>query len=210
MKEKSSYHHPDLKQTLLDTAVIILNEEGHKGLTLRKLAAKAGVSHSAPYRHFSSKEEIIATLMLEGHRRLRLTLNTAREKTPGTSSAKLLALGRAYLEFAKINREYLAIMFSKEGLAASMELGSKLEHVTMSDYDSFGVLEAAVLDCQIEGSLDSKADTGAMSLHIWSGVHGLAVLRNEGLLAGMASQRGKSETETLGAIFEIMRKQFGA
>jgi AcrR family transcriptional regulator len=163
-----------------------------------------GVSHAAPYRHFENKEAILATLMLEGHRRLRVSLLDARAHCPGKAIDKLMAQGRAYVEFARKNPEYLSVMFSKEGMAAAMSVGEKLGG-HQEDYDSFGVVEATVKECQGEGSMDPRADTAALGLHAWAEVHGLALLRNDGLIAGMSEERGGKESSTLDAIFAIMR-----
>jgi len=175
--------------------------------SLRKLATQTGVSHAAPYRHFRNKETILATLMLEGHKRLRTCLLEARAAHPGKAIDKLLAQGRAYLEFARKNPEYLSVMFSKEGMAAAVSVGKELGDA-QEDYDSFGVVEGTVSECQSEGSMDPRADKGALALHAWAEVHGLALLRADGLIAGMSEMRGGKESSTLDAIFSIMRTRF--
>ena len=204
MPKKRSYHHPDLRQALLDGAVRLIKEEGMREFSLRKLAKEVGVSHTAPYRHFENKEAILATLMLEGHKRLRLNLLDARARCQGKAIDKLLAQGRAYLEFARKNPEYLGVMFSKEGMAAAMSVGEKLGG-HQEDYDSFGVVEGTVKECQAEGSMDPRADAAALALLAWAEVHGLALLRNDGLIAGMSEVRGGKESSTIDAIFAIMR-----
>jgi len=207
MAKARRYHHPDLRQTLLDQAVRLIKSEGMRNFSLRKLAAEAGVSHAAPYRHFESKEEILATLMLEGHRRLRADLIAARDACRGKGGDKMLALGRAYLEFARLHPEYLNLMFSREGMAAAMSVREKLAF-HQQDYDSFGVLEAQVQECQAEGSLDAKADAGALGILIWAEVHGLALLRNEGIVANMSESRGISEAKALDVILKLVRARY--
>ncbi len=204
MPKKRSYHHPDLRQALLDGAVRLIREEGMREFSLRKLAKEVGVSHAAPYRHFENREAILATLMLEGHKRLRTSLLDARARRPGKAIDKLMAQGRAYLEFARKNPEYLSVMFSKEGMAAAMSVGEKLGG-HQEDYDSFGVVEGTVKECQAEGSMDPRADAAALALLAWAEVHGLALLRNDGLIAGMSEMRGGKESSTIDAIFAIMR-----
>jgi AcrR family transcriptional regulator len=204
MPRKRSYHHPDLRQALLDGAVRLIKAEGMREFSLRKLAKAVGVSHAAPYRHFENKEAILATLMLEGHQRLRLSLLDARARCAGKAIDKLLAEGRAYMEFARKNPEYLSVMFSQEGMAAAMSVGERLG-AHREDYDSFGVVEATVRECQAESSMDPTVDTVALALHAWAEVHGLALLQKEGLIAGMCEVRGGKESSTLDAIFAIMR-----
>ena len=203
-RKKSEYHHPDLRTALLDAAAKMIKTAGLSAFSLRGLAKEAGVSHAAPYRHFKNKEEILANLILEGHRRLQICLLQARDAHPDSPPDQLIALARSYLAFARANPEYLHIMFSRAGMEAAMALEAKL-NVDHEDYDTFGVLESTVKACQAGGWMDARMDSGTLSFYSWATVHGLASLANEGLIAGMAGQRGMDEETTLGALFGLMR-----
>jgi AcrR family transcriptional regulator len=204
-RTRRRYHHPGLKARLLDVAVRLIERDGIERLSMRRLAALSGVSHAAPYRHFENKNALVATLLLEGHRRLTQTLADTRTRTPGSAADKLLALGRAYLEFARRHAEYLNVMFSREGMASALSQGPGYEGLHHDDYDSFGELERSVRACQLEGSIDPTQDPAAVSMSIWAEVHGLALLRNEGLIAAMSSQRNLTEKQTINAVFDILR-----
>jgi AcrR family transcriptional regulator len=204
MAKKQPYHHLDLRQALLNGAMRLIEEEGLGGFSLRKLAARAGVSHAAPYRHFESKDQILVALMLEGHKRLRQALVAAERACKGSAVQKYLAMAKAYLAFARQNPDYLRVMFSREAMAAARATPPG-EDVHGSDYDSFGVLEATIRRCQEEGALPASADVGVLSLLAWAEVHGLALLCNEGLIRGMSEERGGTEKHTLDAIFTIMK-----
>ena len=65
---KKQYHHGDLKNALIHAGIAILAKEGVGGLSLRKVAARAGVSHAAPYAHFADKQALIAAISTEGFR----------------------------------------------------------------------------------------------------------------------------------------------
>jgi AcrR family transcriptional regulator len=204
--DRRGYHHPDLKHALLEGAVKLIEEEGLKAFSLRKLAMRVGVSHAAPYRHFESKEHILLTLMLEGHRRLRSTLLAAAERCQGTAVDKLMALSRGYLEFARENPEYLRVMFSAEAKVTAINADPcKHEEAHGSDTDSFAVVEETIRQCQQEGYLPKNADVGALGLLTWAEVHGLALLSDSGLIAIMSEMRGGSERKTLETIFGYMR-----
>ena len=71
------YHHGDLKNALIKAGVEILAKEGVHGLSLRKVAQKAGVSHTAPYSHFSDKQALIAAISTEGFRIIYEKLDSA-------------------------------------------------------------------------------------------------------------------------------------
>jgi hypothetical protein len=95
-------------------------------------------------------------------------------------------------------------------LATRRAVKQQALHERQDEYDSFGVVETTVAECQAAGSMDPDADPAALSLHAWAEVHGLALLRNEGLIAGMSEMRGGNEKSTLDAIFAIMRARFKA
>lgn len=205
-RKKSDYHHPDLRQALLDAAARLIKDDGLAGFSLREVAKKVGVSHAAPYRHFDSKEELLANLLVEGHRRLRLALLAAQSRHPDSPGEQLMAMSRGYLAFARESPEYLHVMFSRDGMAAAMKVYAKAkEKITfdMVEMDSFGVLENTVKQCQAVGILDPDADSGALCIYVWSGVHGLSLLRNEGILAGLAGERGMDENTALAKVLAI-------
>lgn len=61
--EIESYHHPNLRRTLLSAAAAELRERGPAALLLRRVALRAGVSHAAPYRHFHGKKDLLAAIV---------------------------------------------------------------------------------------------------------------------------------------------------
>ena len=67
---KRPYHHRDLRQALIRSALEILSEAGVAGLSLRAAARRAGASAMAPYRHFADKEALLAAVAEYGFREL--------------------------------------------------------------------------------------------------------------------------------------------
>ena len=99
MARPQPYHHVNLRKTLLDAAVALIGEVGPRAFTLREVARRAGVSHNAPYRHFVSKDELLATVAAEGFERLTAVMRKAM--APGRSPLQRLELcGCGYVEFA--------------------------------------------------------------------------------------------------------------
>lgn len=105
----ATYHHGNLKAALLREAGDILEKEGPSGLSVREAARQAGVSHSAPYRHFPDRESLLAALAGEALAELERTLD-------GVSGRKL---GEAYVRFALAHPQRFRLM-SASGQAATL------------------------------------------------------------------------------------------
>ncbi|WP_240500218.1 TetR/AcrR family transcriptional regulator [Halioglobus japonicus] len=108
MTEKTRYHHGDLRRSLLDAAAELLREEGEAGLSMRQLAARVGVSRTAPYHHFKDKQELLCAIAEEGFRRYIEVLSL---DAGNLSEQRLQRFVREYLDFALDNVEYYDLMF---------------------------------------------------------------------------------------------------
>ena len=62
----SSYHHGNLRRVLLDGALEAIAENGVAAMSLRDVARRAGVSHSAPAHHFGDKAGVLTAIAIEG------------------------------------------------------------------------------------------------------------------------------------------------
>ncbi|MCB1169056.1 MAG: TetR/AcrR family transcriptional regulator [Leptospiraceae bacterium] len=180
------YHHGDLRNALVESAVEILEEEGVQGLTLRKAAARAGVSHSAPYRHFPAKEALIAEISRIGFEELG---RRGREYIEGLSNPaeRLKAYGQAYIEFAAEKPTHFRIMFGEKELDPKNypDLASTAE-------DTFQLLVELVQECQ-QASLFEEGDPYKLAAANWAFVHGLAHLLVDQKLLWMLESRKPTE-----------------
>ena len=62
VEPRRRYHHGDLRRALVHAAAELLREGGQDALTLRAVARRSGVSHSAPYRHFSDRAALLSAV----------------------------------------------------------------------------------------------------------------------------------------------------
>src|SRR6478672_13454609 len=76
------YHHGDLRRVLVDAAFELVGEGGAEGLSVREAARRAGVSPGAPFRHFASREALLAAVAEEAQRRFRAEIERALAKAP--------------------------------------------------------------------------------------------------------------------------------
>jgi AcrR family transcriptional regulator len=164
-KRNADYHHGDLRRALIETAVKTIAKHGVDALSLRKLAARASVSPGAPYHHFSNRSELLASIAEDGFTRLEAQLIAARDAAPD-ASARLEALGLAYVTFAVSSPGYFRVMFHG---------ASKSSGPTQAGLRTFHLLRDAVVACQEAGQAP-KGDATALVLVAWSAVHGFATL----------------------------------
>jgi AcrR family transcriptional regulator len=110
-KARGAYHHGDLKRTLLDAALALALERGPAGFTLAEICRAAGVSQAAPYRHYESKEHLLAEASAEGFRLLMKQEEVAFAGCDDLETA-LRRVTAGYLSFARQYPAHLAVMFT--------------------------------------------------------------------------------------------------
>jgi AcrR family transcriptional regulator len=190
MKEPSvspreSYHHGDLRRALLDAALAVVVEAGPGALSLRDVARRAGVSHNAPYRHFTDKAALVAALAEEGFRLLTAAMRAEAERRGPRVQERFLGLAVAYVAFAIGQPGHFRVMFGQE--AADKD---RYPQVMAAEREAFDGCVQAIADCQREGEV-RPGDPQHFALAAWSLVHGLAGLHVDGLVA-MAGLGGAS------------------
>ncbi|MCH4890002.1 TetR/AcrR family transcriptional regulator [Acidaminobacter sp. JC074] len=108
-----NYHHGDLKKALVEEGLILLNQYGLEGFSLRKVAAKCQVSHTAPYKHFKNKEELIAAISHHVKTSFAHALDQARSRHENIEN-KMVAVGVNYVMFMVNNPDYYRFLFSNK------------------------------------------------------------------------------------------------
>jgi len=164
-----TYHHGDLRRALMDGALEVVRERGLDGLSLREVAAAAGVSHAAPYHHFADKDALVRTLGYEALGRLDERMAAAESAASDDPSERLLAIGMAYVLFAVERPEYFALMTAPEMRAPHAPEQQEPHGETWER------LVRAVAACQAAGRL-SGGDPTLVAVGMWALVHGLAEL----------------------------------
>jgi AcrR family transcriptional regulator len=112
LKSNSSYHHGNLRQSLLSIAADMIAENGIESLSLRKLAEKVGVSRTAAYHYFQDKNDLLCAIAANGFRRWQSSLDklSADHLTDGERFEQYI-LG--YISFATANPEEYELMFGR-------------------------------------------------------------------------------------------------
>ena len=109
-----TYHHGNLKEELISSACKICEADGHDHMSLRSIAKEANVSQTAPYRHFKTKESLLAEVSKRGFDELTERMNEALNKKHNALSLEdqFLEMGLAYLEFGIEKRNIYDLMHS--------------------------------------------------------------------------------------------------
>ena len=172
-QNETAYHHGDLKPALLNAAVETISEIGPKGLTMREVARRTGVSHNAPYRHFADRDDLIVQVVEHGFEVLDAGIAAHREAAPDEPLAQLAAAGRGYIEFALEFPGYYRVMFSGDLL--SEHGNEQLRHTGMG---SVREMAKDLERCQALGLMD-PGDPMLQALALTSMVHGFVMLWND-------------------------------
>ncbi|ORE87238.1 TetR family transcriptional regulator [Oceanococcus atlanticus] len=171
--EKSAYHHGNLRAALLDTARSLVQAQGLDGLTLRAVAERLGVSRSAIYRHYSSKDELLGQIIMEGFEQLRAaTAEAAQQRAKRTESCPLDQLhhmGLAYIRFAVEHADLYDLMFHPS------LIGRSCDTVKMASLRSYEVLTDMLQRCQQAGQIKA-GEPHRQAFAIWASLHGLVSL----------------------------------
>ena len=173
----NTYHHGDLKNALIQAGIEILSMNGIKGLSLRRVAKRAGVSHAAPYAHFTDKQALIAAISTEGYKRLFSQLKQIEQKYCKDTLRKFVEVAWCYLQFAVKDPAHFKITFSgviekEKDYPAFVEISKK----------SFAFITEMVVECQTAEILP-PGPADLIAVHLWGSIHGLATLLIEDQLS---------------------------
>jgi AcrR family transcriptional regulator len=166
-----AYHHGNLRATLVSEGVKLIQESGVKALTLREISDRIGVSRTAAYRHFPDKSALLGTISEAGFLEFAAALKQARDSVQGSVSAKLDAMGQAYVRFAFARRPYFEVMF---GVGCELNASNK----SAAGEQAFRVLVETIEAGQASGEFKS-GDPVLLAKIVWAMVHGIAMLRLE-------------------------------
>lgn len=160
--KNEAFHHGNLRAALMAEARGVLAETGRSDVSLRDLARRVGVSPMATYRHFADKDALLAAVAEGGFAELADALEAVGA---AAAPACVLAMGRAYVAFARAEPALYHLMFAERFGQAPADQPNAGR--------AFGQLQSAIVAC-------NPAADAAATIRLWSVVHGYCSL----LLAG--------------------------
>ncbi|MBF9050308.1 TetR family transcriptional regulator [Roseobacter sp. HKCCD9010] len=177
---KRGYHHGNLRQALVEAALVLIEQKGPTGWTLSEAAKNAGVTPAAVYRHFEGREDLIAEGARQGHEIFADLMEFAFNEGKPTALAAFEATGRAYLAFARKYPGHYMAMF-ESGLSAN-----QTPELAAAATKSRDVLERAAEALSEHIPPGKRPPPSMFSAHIWALSHGVVELFARGRPGGNA------------------------
>jgi AcrR family transcriptional regulator len=188
---RTTYHHGNLREALAEAAVAHVRLGGPEGVSVRELARALEVSPAATYRHFPDRDALLAEVGRRSRGELATRMVASVQGVRGRHARALaverfLAVGRAYLAFARDEPHLLAAAF----------LPIPAEHLKPQEPEEpnpWSVLARALDDLASVGALSPERRAGA-EVVAWSAVHGFATLRQTGAFRTSGEPEPSEET----------------
>lgn len=153
-----------LAERLVDVGLALLEAQGMQGVTLRRIAAEAGVSHAAPAHHFDGLSGLFTAMAARAH----LIFGDHIDRAAGHPDPfhALAAVCSGYLEFARHHAGLFQLMFLDETVRRDDPA------FQIASSRSYEILRCACLPFALKGEPDPE-----LELAVWSLVHGFALLK---------------------------------
>ena len=179
------YHHGDLPNALRRAAVAVIEERGAGGFSLREVARRAGVSHTAPAHHFGDMKGLLTSVAEEGFEALHDAMRASVEGVDDPV-AQLSALGRAYVSVASTHRGHCEVMFRTD------IIDTEDPELMSCGLEAYGVLESTVARLIEREGL--RVGLNEATWLCWSAMQGLVQLQPK--IAMLAELSGAPAPDT--------------
>lgn len=190
----SRFHHGNLREALIARAIEVIGEKGVEGLSLRRIAKDLGVSHAAPARHFSSKADLLSTIVAQSYAALTQAVLTAASGAEDQSPIiRLHHMGRGTIEWALENRAVFSVMMNPD-------VSRYADETLKQSLKTFAnVIATAVADAQTAGF---RKDVSAHTLLFYAvgAALGVSMLATDELMRSILG--APRDTDAIAAIAE--------
>lgn len=174
-----------IKERILDVALSIINDQGFEHFSMRKLAAKLGITATTIYNYYSSKDELYLMILTRGFGLLGSTLHDIQQNVQDPSR-RMEAMIRAYVDFGIKDSNYYNIMFTSGAPKYLDYVGTDLEPVAFFEKQTaLELLEIASREFShaVRGKYPlAEEDIRYFAIRLWSSLHGIIALYNSRVL----------------------------
>ena len=196
--QTGTYHHGDLRASLIVEAATMIAEGGAASVTMREIGRRLGVSRAAPYRHFPDKAALLVAVAATGFQRLNRRLQSIEAGTPRSSVERFRRMGEEYVRFAIENPAHYRLMYGREALTRQ-DLPELREAANALFEQLVNVFQAH----QRSGGI-KRQDPRVQAYIAWSAVHGLASLVIDGQIQAAVDVAALIR-QTTGTLLDGMR-----
>lgn len=198
------YHHGNLRQAVIDTALQLAEESGDERVSLREVARRIGVSSGAPFRHFADHAALMTAIAEEATVRLRLMVDLDQHKSPPAAIERLRTMGHSFLAWSLQHPTSFRLVSARRlyNFDASPALTTHFQAVRDRTV-------ALVKQAQAEGALQANVQPERLALMLRSAVYGMARMHVDGQLAqwGVGPRSARKELQaTLDALVDGLRQ----
>jgi AcrR family transcriptional regulator len=188
--DERPYHHGNLREALVEAGVELARTGGPNAVVVRAVTRQAGVSPNAAYRHFANQEDLLAAVAGQCMSRLGVLMTERSSQVTARGAvrrarARLEAIGRAYIDFARTEPGWFRTAFSSAKPHPGAAPGSRAAAGGDGDEEEttspFLILGARLDELVDVGVLTPSRRRGA-EYAAWSAVHGLSSLLVDGPL----------------------------
>jgi AcrR family transcriptional regulator len=171
----------ELSEACVQAAREVIADKGVEGLSIRDVARRLNISHQAPYRHFASKDHLLAEIMRRCFEDFAQFLD---ERSIETSENVLGGLGEAYMAYARLKPLEYRLMFGTPWPepAAHPALVKHAVH-------AFDVLRIKLIKKHGKTSM-AKKQAELEAMFIWSTLHGLATIQHSNVMTHLVLSDG--------------------
>lgn len=180
---------PDnLKEACIDEAFAVIETSGVEKLSLREVARRLGVSHQAPYKHFRTRDHILAAVVARCYTEFAAHLE-ARPRSGGAFE-DLAQMGQAYLAYAMANPLKYRLMFNTPlpDPALHPEMMANAQYAFALLRDRLAGMTLREPDMPVADSAKHDA------IFIWATLHGLASIGQSNVAETIALDPPQLET----------------
>ncbi len=174
---------------LIAAALALLDSGGENAVTLRAVGHASDVSHNAPYKHFKSRDALMAAAAATDFVMLTEVFRSVRQSS-AEPAAKLSSALKVVTDFSVEHPARYRLLFNNPAIAAQK---GELEKIALA---AFGEFILIIQECQAAKILPEAPHTTLAGL-LFATMHGLIALDASGRMhpeKGLSSVKNGLET----------------
>ncbi|WP_411677402.1 TetR/AcrR family transcriptional regulator [Caproicibacter sp.] len=167
---RKPYHHGNLRNTLIEAGIELINQEGENQFSLRKVASLCGVSEAAPYSHFKNKEALLKAMQDHIQDKLMEVLkDTIQSSSDPDSTYLLIQMGKSYIMFFLKDPQYFPFLCAH----TRMEINFSIDIDGAKNFPPFELFKTTSLRILRENRFPEEKLLD-ITISMFATVHGLA------------------------------------